>query len=294
MKKVYLVTILLSFIWSIYIVLSKVAISHLPVYLVGLLSRAVTISVLLVLFFLDGQAGELKKLDTKFWHLVTAGIFNFLLNLSAFFGFRYSTAANASILLRTDILFTIILSRFLLKERLRLLDGVGITLMIAGSFMVMDIHLGRFQLHYLGDLLFVATALLIVINAFIIKIKLAEVQDRVVAFHINLVAALGFLICFLLGRDYRQMELLYQYPSLGIVLVLLGLSSTLVFLIYYYSLRRLPIWVVRILLLFTPIFSIILSRIFLGEMMKLVQFFGMGVVLLGALGIIYNGERNRV
>lgn len=276
----------LALIWSSYIVLSKVAVSYLPVFMVGLLSRSVAVVGLSLLVLFNRQGKFLIKFNGKGRLLILIGVFAFLLDVSAFIGLRYSTAINGSILLRTDILFTIIIGHLLLRERLNRTDWPSITGMAIGSVMVMDLDLREFQFHYLGDMMFLVSAALIVCNAFIIKMKLADIQNGVIAFYNNLVATLCYLLFFLIQGDYLKMSLVLASPKLKFVLISMGVFDVLLLITYYYSLKRLPVWIVRTLLLLIPLFGIILSRVFLKEVMEPIQICGMAIVLLGALGII--------
>jgi len=65
-----------------------------------------------------------------------------------------------------------------------------------------------------------------------------------------------------------------------------GIMQTLIYILYYYNLRILPVWIVRITLLLMPVFTSFIGFFLLGELLSGLQIIGMIIVLLSTMGII--------
>ena len=66
-----------------------------------------------------------------------------------------------------------------------------------------------------------------------------------------------------------------------------------VFLTYYHALNRLPLWLVRVLLLFTPPFTMLLDSAIQGTPVRWAQVVGMLLIMAGACVIIVGHDRRR-
>lgn len=75
--------------------------------------------------------------------------------------------------------------------------------------------------------------------------------------------------------------------------LLAGLGQTGIYLVYYYDLRRFPVWIVKVFLLLMPIVSTILAFVLFGQTMSANQYIGMAVVLLGAFGVLNAAEKEK-
>jgi drug/metabolite transporter (DMT)-like permease len=166
--------------------------------------------------------------------------------------------------------------------------------MVIGSLMVMNIKVSEFQFHCVGDLLFLLSAAIVVCNAFIIKMKLGSIRNETIAFYNNLVCTGCYFVAFLISKDYLSIGILRGNQKLSSVLIFMAITHILIYIPYYYSLKKLSVWIVRTVLLLLPVFTIILSRIFLGEVMKTNQVVGVSIVILGALGIILGHRKKQL
>ncbi len=69
--------------------------------------------------------------------------------------------------------------------------------------------------------------------------------------------------------------------------------QTFIYLLYYFNLRRLPVWLVKITLLMMPVFATIISFLLLKEGLNLIQVLGMIIVLMCTAGIIVEQKRKK-
>ena len=108
--------------------------------------------------------------ETNAWAATVASFIagcNFLLESATIVGLRLTTALNAALLSRVDIVFAIAIGATFFSERPRKADLWGIALLTSGSLAVLNVHLGSISTHVIGDLLIVGAGLLIAFNAFV-------------------------------------------------------------------------------------------------------------------------------
>ena len=88
-----------------------------------------------------------------------------------------------------------------------------------------------------------------------------------------------------------QLELLTTDRGLLLAAILAGIGQTGIYLVYYYDLRRFPVWLVKVFLLFMPLVAALISFALFHERMTAGQVLGMFVVLGGALGILLQQQK---
>ena len=77
----------------------------------------------------------------------------------------------------------------------------------------------------------------------------------------------------------------------GVLCMLAGLGQTLVYIVYYYNLRRFPVWIVKVFLLLMPIVSTLICFLLFKEKLATMQLLGITVVLAGAFGILMEQKK---
>jgi drug/metabolite transporter (DMT)-like permease len=88
-----------------------------------------------VLFWGLSFFGPKEKIETKDWgRLILCSLFGMAINMLAFFkGLDLSTPINSAVLVTTTPIIVVILSALLIKERIRLLKGVGVAIGLIGA-----------------------------------------------------------------------------------------------------------------------------------------------------------------
>lgn len=282
----YLSLLCMSLVWASYYITSSLSVEKAGVLLSGVAIRFVTLIVLTLIMAGKGEFAQLFRTRAVLWRLILIGVLGYLLDITAFIGFLHSSAAVGTVLLKTDILFTNLITMFLLKKRFRWYDWALTAVMLFGVLLVLEINPLSFRLNGFWDIFFILSALFVTINAFVIKgvqhSKRAEISDNVVAYYNNLVTLLLFSVTTLfVGTGETAMN-----TDLLILLGLAGLGQTFLYVFYYYNLRRNEVWIVKITLLLVPVFSNLFYLIFLGKSLSGGQFAGMVAVILGAAMII--------
>jgi len=290
--------VILSLVWAVFLISHRVLIHHLgiPVIIAGFWTRVIGISLLFAAIILQRELREFlhpgKRL--KFALLIGAGAF--AINLCAFYGFRFTDASSGAVIQKTDILFTLLASRFVLRETMHRSDWAGTLLMVLGTIVLLWQNILHMTPSLIGDFLFLISAIVLTINAFIIKTKLAPMSNRVIATYNSSVTLTGFAVLLLLGVLLGEVEnpvvVFTAWPAL-LMTLLGGGSIAALFLLYYRALSHLPFWLVRVLLLVVPVWSVVIECSFLGKKLLLNEIAGIIIALAGAALIVVSHDRRK-
>ena len=299
--KVYLAAVSLCVVWAAFLTLSKYVLSSGLVSTTGVtvVQRAATTLALIIPFM------RIPPADRRFGRrhvgpiLAVAAILTTFTYLY-FWAFRLydQGVANSAVLYRTDLIFAIVMGRVLLNERVRPAQYVALAGMVGGVLVFTGFSPAHVRFDYwIGDLLIVMTAFLLTCNAFIIRIKLAECHSTVTALYNN-VASFGILLVIYAGLQMAKgtvaldVTALASHPGLLAANVAVGLVGAGVFLLYYYCLLRMPVWEVRAILLFIPLFAYPMARLApeLKETMSKGQIGGMILVIAAGLWLMFQSR----
>jgi drug/metabolite transporter (DMT)-like permease len=289
--------LLLNIVWSSFYVANRFSLLQLSPLFVGVMVRLLALIFLLIFIFIKGYQKDLLTIKAVFPKLILIGILGFSLDITAFLGLQLSTASNAAILLKSDVLFTNVISILVFKQRFTKADWLLTFFILIGTVFVIDIDFSNFKLNGIGDLLFILSALFVALNGFIIKSvqtdKRVKVRDTTVAFYNNLITFIIFLLIFTIFERKIPIHTIEENSILMVSLIYTGIMQTAIYILYYYNLRILPVWIVRITLLIMPVFASLIGFFLLGETLKTIQIIGMIIVLLSTMGIILIQRRKK-
>lgn len=280
----------LPVIWGLYYVATNAAVSQMSVFSVGIVIRFLTMLLLTVFMGCRGQLRELFKVQHVWRRLILIGVLGFLLDVTAFIGLTLCPAGIGTVLLKCDILFVNLISMIFYQYHFSKTDWLYTLVMLLGVVLVMDIDFGNIEFGGIGNLFFILSALFVSINAFVIKSvqhdAVNPVSDNVVAYYNNFITLIFFISFAGFTGDIVQLGKLGHESSVTIALMLASLGQTFVYIVYYYNLRRYPVWIVKIFLLLMPIVVTVISYFVFDETMSIHQFAGAAIVLAGAVGIL--------
>jgi len=291
-------TVILSLVWALFLVSHRVLVHHLgiPVMIAGFWTRVIGISLLFTAIVLKGELRQFLHPGRLLRFALLIGLGAFAINLCAFFGFRFTDASSGAIIQKTDILFTLIASHFLLRETMDRSDWAGTLLMVLGTVVLLWQKLLHLSPSLIGDFLFLLSAALLTINAFIIKTKLGPMSNRVIATYNSSVTLTGFALCLFVGMvlgQYDDPVIVFRAWPTALMTLLGGGSVAALFLLYYRALGRLPFWLVRVLLLVVPVWSVLIECCFLKKEPSLNEIAGIIVILSGAGLIVLSHDRRQ-
>ncbi|MGQ9855258.1 MAG: DMT family transporter [Fervidobacterium sp.] len=271
-------------VWGSYYITNKFALTTYSVVFTGIFIRTFVLFLMLFVGFLSKKNHELLRLKNVFLRLVLIGLLGFALDITAFLGFKYSSASKGAVLLRTDVLFSTVISAFL-GQMPGFADILSMVLMLFGVALVSGSG-NIFKLAY-GDIFFLLSAFFISLNAFVIRSvqedKTNPVSDFVIAFYNNF-----FTLFFFSAYSMSNLthEIVSGFSNFGLNvsttgLVMASIFQYLIYVVYYRNLRIFPVWLVRTSLLFMPVYVLIVMSLF-GEMVTVKQVIGVIIVLFGA------------
>lgn len=287
--------LVLVVVWGSYYVANKLALSVFCVVFNGVFIRTFVLFSMLLVGTFTGKIKEIFRVRYIFSRLVLIGLLGFALDITAFLGFKYSTASKGAVLLRTDVLFSTVISMFL-GEVPGFVDILSMVLMLFGVVLVSgSTDLIKFSY---GDIFFLLSAFFISLNAFVIRSvqedKRNPGSDFVIAFYNNFFT-LVFFCLFSINSLVRELTRNFTLLGANIEtagLVMGGIFQYLIYVVYYRNLRIFPVWLVRTVLLLMPAYVIFVMSFF-GESVTAKQLIGVLVILFGGFLLTMSNYFNK-
>jgi RarD protein len=205
-----------------------------------------------------------------------AGIgFNWILMFEAY---KFTSIANATLSYYFAPVFVVLLSPFLLKERLTPIKVGCILGALGGMFLIVGIGGGEGKNHVIGIGYGLAAAVLyagvVILNKYLKGLSGLETTI------IQISAATVVLLPYILLTERVNIFLIDTRSA--VLLIIMGLIHTgLAYLMYFTGMKMLKAQTVAVLSYTDPISAILMSALFLGEKLTLIQICG-GILILGA------------
>jgi drug/metabolite transporter (DMT)-like permease len=280
---------LLSVITAAYYLLLRRMSTAVSPFLLGTMFRVVCLLLYGMCFALRGHgrllvSKEVRKLFP--WILLIAAC-NFVIEGATIVGLGLTTALNAALLARIDIVFAIVIGLMFFHERPHTADIFGVALLAGGCFAVLNVHIGGIFGHAVGDLLVVLAGFLIASNAFVIRYKLGALHQDVIAFHNVLYSTIPFALASFWEKTAFEFT-----PAIALLIVILGAVVFGSYMSYYAALRSLPVWRIRALLLTVPALVLLGGAFFLRDPVTIGQMRGAALVVAGELILFISAKRH--
>lgn len=213
--------------------------------------------------------------------LFAVGFFGSALPIAALVtALKYTTPANAAILGQVEAVYTIILSRIFLKEKISLSQLFGTGLVLAGTLLIA--YKERFTLRWTGDLIVLAIPLSYQVSHLFSKKLPKELSHVFVASARTLFAALGILPVFLLGFVMPVASFTPSLELLGIVLAWGLVLTALNNILWYKAILNMDLSKATAIVLSYPVLTALLSAALGIEKIQAYQMTGLGLALAGA------------
>ncbi|MEW5922214.1 MAG: DMT family transporter, partial [Bacillota bacterium] len=274
---------------GLYLAVAKLLFSVIHPFLLGLLVCGGTGLFFFLYLLLKRQIGPCLHAGRRLMELHLVGFLAGIIYLLELQGLKLSSAINAGILLRTDLLFSLLLGFFLLRERLSKVDVAAMAAMVAGVLLVMGVSPAEMESFSVGDLMITGAAFILAVNAYLIKGRLKDVENTIIAFYNTTITALWFAASATAAGIWGHWG---QIPQWGWTLV--GLCTVLniaQYLSYYQAIKLLPIWLLRTLSLVTPVITVAAGAALLRDTVTLSQL--IGILLVGGGVVIISLAQGR-
>ena len=231
---------------------------------------------------------NLKKLSKKDWmSLVLIGLVGGSIPFVLFFkGLQMGTGAMGAFIHKTMFIFVAILAMIFLREKLSKRILIPAVLLLAGNFMLLKLSSIEFSTG--AVLIFIATLFWSVENV-ISKKVLSRVEPKVLAFGRLFFGSLFILIYMTFTS---KISLVFNLGGAQLGWIAVSSVFLLLYVITWYSgLQQIKATTATsILLLGSPI-TTILSLVFLGSAVSLMQSIGIMLVLVGVIAMITLSDR---
>ncbi len=219
-----------------------------------------------------------EKLKPNMLLLIISGAgigFNWILMFEAY---QYTSIANATLSYYFAPVFVVLLSPFLLRERLTPIKVGCILAALGGMFLIVGVGGGEGKNHIIGICYGLAAAALyagvVILNKYLKGLSGLETTL------IQLSAATVILLPYILLTE--NIKVFHVDMRSAVFLIIMGFIHTgLAYLMYFTGMKRLKAQTVAVLSYTDPISAILMSALFLGEKLTLLQSFG-GILILGA------------
>ena len=266
----------MSFVWS-----SIVFKYYNPISTIFI--RLIISTVLLSSFiFLTNKYEKLKKEDRGLFFL--SALFNpFLYFLGENFGLKNSSPTISAVIIATIPLFTPLVAYLMLKERLSLLNIVGIFI----SFMGVGIMIVNPDLSLNASPVGIMFLLWAVVSAVIYTVFLKKLTQKYSSLTIityqNAIGILYFLPLFLFFDLGHFLTVKPNFELISSLLQLSFFASSLAFIFFTMAVKELGVSRTNVFSNLIPVFTAIFSAIFISENFTATKIAGIAVVILGVM-----------
>ena len=277
MKKYKLGLIIAMLIWgSIGIFVRNINFTSSQIALV----RAIVGSIFLIIFSIISKENLSKeKIKSNFLVLICCGIclaFNWIFLFQAY---RYTTISTATICYYLAPIIVVLLSPFLLKEKLNSVKVSCIVAAMIGMLCIVGIDKSSMGENNMVGILYGLSAACFYASVVILNKFLKDISGRDSAM-VQLSVAAIFLLPYVIFTE--KISLVGVSIQSMIILLVVGVVHTgIAYLLYFTVIQKIESQTVAIYSYVDPISAIIMSAIILSESMSLIQVIG-GILILGS------------
>lgn len=278
----YIALLIAHLIWGVNFVVAKITLEEFPPMSLAFLRFSLASLFLAPFFFAQSKKIKIKKEDLP--KLIAQGILIVTLNITFFFeGIKRTTATDASVLILTVPILSVLLGWWFLKEKIYLVNLLGIALGFIGSAVIVglpQIFTGNLSTERLiGNVLIILTSISWVVGAVIAKPLLAKYSSLVVTAIAFMVGTITFFIPAALEYIHNP-SWVNQVSILGIlgVVYMTLLSSISAYFLFEWGLSKTSVYIADLFHYIEPFIAAGLAVSILGE--KISQSFLLGGILI--------------
>lgn len=280
--KIYWMLVGVMFAWGANVPMLKFIGTHVPpVTVTGIRILMASLAVFLILKFLN-----ILRLPTKReWNYILVGsLSNVLLHhLFLNLGLSVTSATSGGLILGMGPILTAISAAIFLKYFPSKLQWLGLLLGISGVTIAVLVGSTGLDTN-IGDL-YIFISILSQVLSYMIVVKAARTLDpRVMTAYMMGIGSIGLIITSLILEPGGMVEFLDAPPLFWLIFLASGLISTaLGHMIYNYAIGQAGATQSAIFMNLNPLFAMILSSIFLGEILTLRHIVGFLLIVAGVM-----------
>lgn len=251
---------------------------------IDLLLRGVVSMILMLTFILATNPKLLKVPKKEIFLIICSGTSQFLASYTYFASMKASSVSTAVILMYTAPVFVLIYSVIFLGEKLNIVKGITIFLMIVGCALVSGI-VGGIRFSLVGVLFGIASG--ISYSAYNILTKILTIHKvnavTVTSYNFIMVGIIGLAV-----SDPVEIIWITSKEPIAIIPLIIGigvLTCVLPYLFYTFGLRDIPAGTASAMGIIEPLSATVFSVAFLGEVLTVPLVIGM-VLILSAVFVL--------
>lgn len=206
-------------------------------------------------------------------------------------GVNLTSATTAALVVRLELAFVFVMSYAVLQSRVTALGWIGTAGLLGGALLASGVGSSGPAWQPWGVLALATAALLTGCNALIIKLKFHSIPSEMPVTASCIMQSVVFTAALLVtGRLGETVAVAAQSPRIAVEGLLLGAMFAVSLFGYYYAMKRIPMWVCRILALLSTITAMVGDYVWLGSVITAGQLVGMAAVLGGAALVILSSR----
>ncbi len=273
-------------IWAMSFIWSKMALEvYSPIAVIFL--RLIVSTVLIFLFLIiSNQLQPIQKGDIK-WFILLSVFEPFLYFIGENFGLQLISTTLASVIISTIPLFVPILAFFVLKERISVMNIIGIVISITGVLM-MVVDKGFSLNAPLNGILLMGLA---VFSATFYGLLLKHLSHRYSGYSIvayqNIGGIVYFLPLFIFMEWDGVMVANHSFKALLAILLLAVFASTIAFVLYTHGVRQIGVTRSSAFVNLIPVLTAIFAWSLLDEVIGWQKIIGILIVISGLFASQY-------
>ncbi len=281
-NKSHIFAILAMLIWGMSYIWTKIVFQCYNPFTTVFL-RFLISSIILILYL--KFSGKMTKIDKKDYLLLllTALFSPFLYFLGENFGIKLVSPTISAVIISTIPVFTPIAVFIVTKERLSKLNVFGLVISFLGIILIIVEKDFSIQASPIGLLFLFGSVAAAIIYSFFLKKLASRYSPITLITYLNIIGTIYFLPLFFV-YDYSDFLSILPSTEVIISLLLLGLfASSLAFIFFTTSVRNIGINKTNLYTNLIPVFTALLSYLYLGEYFNLNKIIGIIIVILGVL-----------
>jgi len=278
--KPYTALVLAMIFWSFSFVWFKIANRSYDPIAIVFIRLCMSIVFLSAFLWVTKRFTRIRKGDRKYFLLLS--IFEpFLYFLGESFGLTYVSSTVGSVIISTIPVFAVIFAFVIYREKLKLINYLGVIVSFAGVLIFITNSTGSITLNPKGlALMFLAVVSATGYN--MVLHRLASDYDPVTIVNIqNIIGAILFLPLFLIFDLQDLLATGIVAESFGAVVLLAIFASCGAFVLFAYSVRHLGIARANIFSNLIPVFTALFAFFIVGDTITLRNGIGMIIVIAG-------------
>ncbi len=239
------------------------------------------------LFFYILLTGKIKEIFNKKAFKYILGVVIFIVivpSILIYSGTKLTSGINTSILLQTEIFFTLIICGLFFKEKITTKKLISAFLIIIGSIAIL--YNKNFTLNW-GDLLIIAGSFLYPFGNIFAKKALQLTSPLVIVFIRSFLGGIILILISFMFENTATTALSLTKNFILFILINGIIISAVSKIIWYEGLKRMEIGKAITLGMISPGISLILAIIFLGEIPSVYQVLGFLIITAGAFILTY-------